>query len=66
MTQQEQSGNFPTVPRIYPFKPQFYIVKMGTTGEDFFFLFLLQNIDRRYLFEPPRQSSSNMYPQSML
>ena len=32
---------------------------------DFFFLFLLQNIDCGYMLEPPRRGGSNEYPQSM-
>ena len=32
-----------------PFKPNFYIVKLGFTGYTLFFLFLLKNIDCGYL-----------------
>ena len=42
---------------VYPLKPHFYIVKLGFVGVYLFFLFLLQNIDRR--------GGSNVYPQSM-
>ena len=31
----------------------FYIVKLGLTGVNIFFLFLLQNIDCGYSLEPP-------------
>ena len=37
----------------YPLTPHFYIVKVGFTGVDIFFLFLLQNIDCGYSLEPP-------------
>ena len=49
----------------YPFKPHFYIVKVGYAGVYLFFLFLLQNIDCGYSLEPPRRGGSNVYPQSM-
>ena len=48
-----------------PLKPPFYIVKLGFTGVYLFFLFLLKNIYRGYLLEPPRRGGSNKYPQSM-
>ena len=48
-----------------PFKPHFYIVKLGFTGVYIIFLFLLKNIDCGYSLEPPRRGGSNEYPQSM-
>ena len=51
-----------------PLKPHFYIVKLGFTWVYivfFSFLYLLINIDCGYSLEPPRQSGSNEYPQSM-
>ena len=48
-----------------PFKPHFYIVKLGFTGVYNIFLILAQNIDCVYPLEPPRQGGSNEYPQSM-
>ena len=39
----------------------FYIVKLGCTGVNIIFLFLLQNIDCGYSLDPPH----NMYQQSM-
>ena len=40
---------------IYPLIPHFYIniVKLGYTGVNMFFLFLIQNIDCGYSLEPP-------------
>ena len=49
----------------YPFKPHFYIAKLGYAGVYLFFLFLLQNIDCGYWLEPPRRGGSNLYPQCM-
>ena len=37
-----------------PFKPHFYIVKLGLTGVYMFFLFLLENIDCEYSLELPQ------------
>ena len=48
-----------------PLKPHFYIVKLGFTGVNIIFLFLLKNIDCGYLLEPPQRGGSNEYPQSM-
>ena len=48
-----------------PLKPHFYIVKLGFTGVNIIFLFLLKNIDCGCSLEPPRWSGSNEYPQSM-
>ena len=48
----------------YPFKPHFYIAKLGLAGVYLFFLFLLQNIDCGYSLGPPRRGGSNVYPQS--
>ena len=42
---------------IYPLKPHFHVEKLEYAGVYLFFLFLLQNIDRR--------GGSNVYPQSM-
>ena len=50
--------------RLYnfdPLKPHFYIVKLGFTGVNIFFLFLLKNIDCGYPLEPPRRGGSNEY-----
>ena len=45
-----------------PFKPHFYIVKVGFTGVYIiFFLFLLKNIDCGYSLEPPHRGGSNEY-----
>ena len=41
-----------------PFKPHFYIVKLGFPGVYIIFLYLLKNIDCR-------RGGSNEYPQSM-
>ena len=44
--------------RLYkfdPFKPHFYIVKLGFTGVYIIFLIPAQNIDCGYLLEPPRE-----------
>ena len=62
----------------YPLKPHFYIVKLGYAGVYLVFLFLLQNIDCGYSFEPPQNidcgysfeppqegGGSNVYLQSM-
>ena len=48
----------------YLLKPHFYIVKPGY-ARIYLFLFMLQNIDHGYSLEPPWQSGSNLYPQSM-
>ena len=49
-----------------PLKPNFCIVKLGFTGVyNFFFLFLLKNIDCGYSLELPCRGGSNEYPQSM-
>ena len=48
-----------------PFKPHFYIVKLGFTGVHIIFLISAQNIDCRYSLEPPRRGGSNEYLQSM-
>ena len=50
---------------VYPLEPRFYIAKLGYAGVYLFFLFLLQNIDCGYSFEPPCRCGSNVYPQSM-
>ena len=49
---------------VYPIEHHFYIEKLGFAGVYLFFVFLLQNIDCGYSLEPPRQGSSNVYPQS--
>ena len=41
--------------KVYPLIPHFYIAKLGYVGLYLFVLFLLQNIDCGYSFEPPRQ-----------
>ena len=38
-----------------PFKPYFYIVKLGFTGVYIIFLISAQNIDCGYSLEPPRR-----------
>ena len=48
-----------------PFKPHFYVVKLGFTGVYIIFLSSAQNIDCRYLLELPHWGGSNEYPQSM-
>ena len=48
-----------------PLQPHFYIVKLGFTGVDIIFSYFAKNIDCGYPLEPPRQGSSNVYPQSM-
>ena len=48
-----------------PFKPNFYIVKLGFTGVYIIFLSMLKNIDCGYSLEPPCRGGSNEYPQSM-
>ena len=48
-----------------PLKPHFYIVKLGFTGVYIIFLISAQNIDCRYLLEPPHRGGSNQYQQSM-
>ena len=48
-----------------PFKPHFYMVKLGFTGVYIIFLLLFKNIDCGYLLEPPRRGGSNEYPQSI-
>ena len=45
-----------------PLKPHFYIEKLGFTGIDIIFVFLLKNIDYGYSLEPPRRGGSNEYP----
>ena len=50
---------------FYPLKPHFYIVKLKFTGVLIIFLISAQNIDCRYLLEPPRRGGSNEYSQSM-
>ena len=44
-----------------PFKPHFYIVKLGFTGVYIIFLISAQNIDCGYSLEPPRRGGSNGY-----
>ena len=41
-----------------------HIIENGVFSVISIFLILLQNIDCRYLLEPPRRGSSNVYPQS--
>ena len=48
-----------------PFKPHFYIVKLGFTGVYIIFLISVKNIECGYSLEPPHRGSSNEYPQSM-
>ena len=48
-----------------PFKPHFYIVKLGFTGVYIIFLIFAQNIDCWYSLELPHWGSSNEYAQSM-
>ena len=48
-----------------PFKPRFYIVKLGLTGVYINFLISAKNIDWWYSLEPPRRGGSNEYRQSM-
>ena len=51
---------------VDPFKPHFYIVKLGFTGVYIIFLISAQNIDCGYSLEPPIRGGSNEYPQSTL
>ena len=48
-----------------PFKPHFYIVKLGFTGVYIIFLIFARNIDCGYSLEPPCRDGSNEYPQFM-
>ena len=41
--------------------PNYIIVKMGLTGVNIFFLFLIQDIDCGYSLEPAWPEGSNMY-----
>ena len=50
---------------VYALEPHYYIAKLGYTGVNLFFLFLLQNTDCGYSFEPPQRGGSNVYPQSL-
>ena len=45
---------------IDPFKPQFYIVKLGFTGVYISFPISAQNIDCGYSLEPPRRNMKNI------
>ena len=45
---------------VYPLIPHFYIAKLGYAGVYLFLLFLLQNIDCRYMLEPPQRGISNV------
>ena len=44
-----------------PFKPDFYLVKVGFTGVCIIFLILLKIIDCGYSLEPPQWGGSNEY-----
>ena len=46
---------------LIPFKPHFYIVKVGFTGVYIIFLISAQNTDCGYSSEPPRRGGSNEY-----
>ena len=48
-----------------PLKPPFYTVKLAFAGVYINFLISAQKIDCGYSLEPPRQSGSKKYPQSM-
>ena len=61
----EHHENMPNVYNFDPFKPHFYIVKLGFPGVYIIFLYLLKNRDWGYSLEPPRRGGSNEYPQSM-
>ena len=57
-----------TKTRLYnfePFKPHFYIVKLGFTGVYIIFLISAQKIYCGYPLELPRLGGSNEYKQSM-
>ena len=57
-----------TKTRLYnfdPFKPHFYIVKLGYTGVYIIFLISAQKHRLGYSLEPPRRGGSNVYPRSM-
>ena len=51
---------------LYPLTPHFYIVKMGFTGVNIFFLFLLQDIDCGYSIEPHHYSLLHIINISLL
>ena len=46
---------------VFRLIPDFYIAKLGYKGVYLFFLFLLQNIDCGYSFEPPRRKISTFF-----
>ena len=48
-----------------PFKPHFYIVKLGFRGVYIIFSYFCSKLDCGYLLEPPRRIGSNKYLQSM-
>ena len=48
-----------------PFKPHFYIVKLGFAGVYIIFLISAEKIDCGYSLEPPQRGGSNEYPQTM-
>ena len=48
-----------------PFKPHFYIAKLGFTGIYIFFLISAQKHRLWYSLEPPRRGGPNEYPHSM-
>ena len=54
-----------SVQYIPPYKPHFYIVKVGFAGVYLFFFIFAPNTDCWYSLEPPRRGGSNVYPQSM-
>ena len=49
-----------------PLKPQFYIEKLGFSGNKLFFLYLHKNINCWYSLGLPHRGGSNEYPQSIL
>ena len=60
------TARFDTITKTYlynfdPFKPHFYIVKVGFTGVYIIYLISSQNIDCGYSLEPPRRGGSNEY-----
>ena len=66
----DNGGSSGSITKIYlynfdPLKPHFYIVKLGFTGVNVFFLISAQKQDCGYSLEPPRRGGSNEYPQSM-
>ena len=51
---------------IYPLRHNFYVYRNTVVCRGIhIFLFVLQNINCGYSYEPPRRGGSNVYPQSL-